>query len=91
MSLGKEEVRQLLEYIREWNTKPKLCHIAQFVLFLIFKILPPTEIIEVVAFSVDYNLIALLLTEFEVSLVQLKVFNGQWQKKTLYIMRIFSL
>ncbi|KAI3680867.1 hypothetical protein L6452_35644 [Arctium lappa] len=44
--LGTEEYHQLLEYIREWNTKPKLCHIAQFVLFQVFSILPPTEIIE---------------------------------------------
>ncbi|KAF5930773.1 hypothetical protein HYC85_031646 [Camellia sinensis] len=33
--LGKEQFLQLLEYVREWNTKPKLCHIAQFVLFRI--------------------------------------------------------
>ncbi|KAG8381676.1 hypothetical protein BUALT_Bualt06G0146300 [Buddleja alternifolia] len=44
--LGKEEVHLLLEYIREWNTKPKMCHIAQFVLCRIFSILPPTEIVE---------------------------------------------
>nr|XP_043621391.1 transducin beta-like protein 3 [Erigeron canadensis] len=44
--LSTEEYRQLLEYIREWNTKPKLCHIAQFVLFQVFSILPPTEIVE---------------------------------------------
>ncbi|KAK4790607.1 hypothetical protein SAY86_017911 [Trapa natans] len=46
-SLGKEEVNTLLEYVREWNTKPKMCHIAQFLLFEVFKILPPTEIIEI--------------------------------------------
>ncbi|KAJ8446087.1 hypothetical protein Cgig2_017589 [Carnegiea gigantea] len=45
--LGKEEIRLLFEYIREWNTKPKLCHIAQFILFQIFSMLPPTEIVEV--------------------------------------------
>ncbi|KAG5559049.1 hypothetical protein RHGRI_008836 [Rhododendron griersonianum] len=45
--LGKEEFRLLLEYVREWNTKPKLCHIAQFVLFRVFNILPPTEILEI--------------------------------------------
>ena len=45
--LGKEEIRLLFEYIREWNTKPKLCHVAQFVLFQIFSMLPPTEIVEV--------------------------------------------
>ncbi|KMT19395.1 hypothetical protein BVRB_1g012450 [Beta vulgaris subsp. vulgaris] len=46
-TLGKEEVRQLFEYIREWNTKPKLCHIAQFVLFQVFSMLSPKEIVEV--------------------------------------------
>ena len=45
--LSTEEYRQLLEYIREWNTKPKLCHIAQFVLFQVFTLIPPTEIVEV--------------------------------------------
>ncbi|KAJ0953901.1 putative small-subunit processome, Utp13 protein [Helianthus annuus] len=34
------------KYVREWNTKPKLCHIAQFVLFQVFSILSPTEIVE---------------------------------------------
>ncbi|XP_047980468.1 transducin beta-like protein 3 [Salvia hispanica] len=42
----KEEVRLLLEYVREWNTKPKLCHIAQFVLHRLFTILPPTDLVE---------------------------------------------
>lgn len=46
-ALGKEEMRLLFEYVREWNTKPKLCHVAQFVLFRVFNILPPTEIIEI--------------------------------------------
>lgn len=45
--LEKEDFHKLLEYVREWNTKPKLCHVAQFVLFRIFSILPPTYIIEV--------------------------------------------
>uniref|UniRef100_A0A2N9H388 U3 small nucleolar RNA-associated protein 13 C-terminal domain-containing protein n=1 Tax=Fagus sylvatica TaxID=28930 RepID=A0A2N9H388_FAGSY len=45
-ALGKEEFRLLFEYVREWNSKPKLCHVAQFVLFRVFNILPPTEIIE---------------------------------------------
>ncbi|KAG9457271.1 hypothetical protein H6P81_001779 [Aristolochia fimbriata] len=45
--LGTEEIRLLLEYVREWNTKPKLCHIAQFVLFHVFNIFPPTELIEI--------------------------------------------
>nr|GEV76421.1 transducin beta-like protein 3 [Tanacetum cinerariifolium] len=44
--LSTEEYRQLLEYIREWNTKPKLCHIAQFILFQVFTLIPPTEIVE---------------------------------------------
>ncbi|XP_020084753.1 transducin beta-like protein 3 [Ananas comosus] len=47
IGLGKEELRVLLEYVREWNTKPKLCHVAQFVLFRILKIFPPTEIMEI--------------------------------------------
>ncbi|XP_065636315.1 protein TORMOZ EMBRYO DEFECTIVE [Quercus suber] len=46
-AIGKGEFRLLFEYVREWNTKPKLCHVAQFVLFRVFSILPPTEIIEV--------------------------------------------
>ncbi|CAH8271321.1 unnamed protein product [Arabidopsis lyrata] len=45
--LEKEEFRLLFEYVREWNTKPKLCHIAQFVLYQTFNILPPTEIVQV--------------------------------------------
>ncbi|XAR71526.1 hypothetical protein NMG60_11017839 [Bertholletia excelsa] len=45
--LGTEEFRLLLEYIREWNTKPKLCYIAQFVLFRVFNIIPPTEILQI--------------------------------------------
>lgn len=50
-ALGREEIRQLLEYVREWNTKPKLCHVAQFVLFRLFNIHPPTEIIEIKGIS----------------------------------------
>ncbi|XP_023512801.1 transducin beta-like protein 3 [Cucurbita pepo subsp. pepo] len=46
-ALGKEDFRLLFEYLREWNTKPKLCHVAQFVLFRAFSILPPTEITEI--------------------------------------------
>lgn len=44
---SKEEIRTLLEYVREWNTKPKLCHIAQFVLHRLFSILSPTDLAEV--------------------------------------------
>ena len=50
--LGKEELRLLLEYVREWNTKPKFSHVAQFVLFQLFNVLPPTEIIEVLLYQV---------------------------------------
>lgn len=46
-ALGKEEFRLLLEYVRDWNSKPKLCHVAQFVLLQVFHSLPPTEIIEI--------------------------------------------
>ncbi|CAN8256072.1 unnamed protein product [Cochlearia groenlandica] len=45
--LEKEEYRLLFEYVREWNTKPNRCHIAQFVLYQTFNILPPTEIVQV--------------------------------------------
>ncbi|XP_058000308.1 protein TORMOZ EMBRYO DEFECTIVE-like [Hevea brasiliensis] len=47
LAIGKEEFRLLLEYVREWNTKPKLCHVAQYVLFQVFNILPPTQILEI--------------------------------------------
>ncbi|KAK8542849.1 hypothetical protein V6N12_015427 [Hibiscus sabdariffa] len=50
-ALGKEEFLILFGYIREWNTKPKLCHVAQSVLFRAFNILPPTEIIEIKGIS----------------------------------------
>ncbi|TYH92542.1 hypothetical protein ES332_A13G188800v1 [Gossypium tomentosum] len=50
-ALGKGEFLLLFEYIREWNTKPKLCHVAQSVLFRAFNILPPTEIIEIKSIS----------------------------------------
>uniref|UniRef100_A0A2P2JNJ1 Uncharacterized protein MANES_09G127900 n=1 Tax=Rhizophora mucronata TaxID=61149 RepID=A0A2P2JNJ1_RHIMU len=46
-ALRKEEFHLLFEYIREWNTKPKLCHVAQFILFRVFSILPPTEILKI--------------------------------------------
>lgn len=55
-ALGKDELRVLLEYIREWNTKPKFCHVAQFILSRFFKIFPPEEILEVTLIcTVDYN------------------------------------
>ncbi|CAM8968469.1 unnamed protein product [Rhodiola kirilowii] len=45
-AIGKEDFRLLFEYIRDWNTKPKLCHVAQSLLGRIFKILSPVEIME---------------------------------------------
>ncbi|KFK25898.1 hypothetical protein AALP_AA8G177000 [Arabis alpina] len=45
--LEKEDYRLLFEYVREWNTKPKLCHTAQFVLYQTFQVLPPTEIVQI--------------------------------------------
>ncbi|XP_059305449.1 protein TORMOZ EMBRYO DEFECTIVE-like isoform X1 [Lycium ferocissimum] len=38
-ALSKEKFCLLWEYVREWNTKPKIYHIAQFVLSQLFKIL----------------------------------------------------
>ncbi|GJX73477.1 reverse transcriptase domain-containing protein, partial [Tanacetum coccineum] len=35
-----------LQYSGEWNTNPKLCHIAQFGLFQVFTLIPRTEIVE---------------------------------------------
>ncbi|PQM41217.1 transducin beta-like protein 3 [Prunus yedoensis var. nudiflora] len=46
-TLGKEELKLLFEYVREWNTKPKLCHVAHFVLSKVFSILNPIEITEI--------------------------------------------
>lgn len=48
-SLGIDGSHVLLEYVREWNTKPKLCHVAQIVLFRFFNIFSPNEIIEVLS------------------------------------------
>lgn len=45
--LDKEELRVLIEYVREWNIKPKFCHVAQFVLFKLLNIVSPREIIEI--------------------------------------------
>ncbi|KAG5585072.1 hypothetical protein H5410_045506 [Solanum commersonii] len=42
-ALSKEELRLLLEYIREWNTKTQFCHTENFVLSCI----PITKMIEV--------------------------------------------
>ncbi|OIW17730.1 hypothetical protein TanjilG_29080 [Lupinus angustifolius] len=45
-ALGDEELRTLFSYVREWNTKPKFCYVSQFVLFRVFNIFPPTEIVQ---------------------------------------------
>ncbi|KAK7291628.1 hypothetical protein RIF29_06932 [Crotalaria pallida] len=45
-ALGNEELCTLFSYVREWNTKPKLCYVSQFVLFRVFNIFPPTEIVQ---------------------------------------------
>ncbi|XP_026406605.1 transducin beta-like protein 3 [Papaver somniferum] len=50
-SLGIDEQYQLFEYVREWNSKPKLCSVAQFVLSRVFSTLPPKEIIEIKGIS----------------------------------------
>ncbi|CAN0878554.1 Protein TORMOZ EMBRYO DEFECTIVE, partial [Linum grandiflorum] len=46
-TLGKEQLRLLFEYAREWNTKPKMCHIAQLVLFQVFSNISPSTILEI--------------------------------------------
>ncbi|XP_057416676.1 protein TORMOZ EMBRYO DEFECTIVE [Lotus japonicus] len=46
-ALDSEELRTLFSYVREWNTKPKLCYVAQFVLFRVFNIFPPTDIVQI--------------------------------------------
>lgn len=45
--LGKEHFRLLLEYVREWNTKSKFCHVAQRLLYTVVSLKPATEIVEV--------------------------------------------
>ncbi|KAI3931024.1 hypothetical protein MKW92_021392 [Papaver armeniacum] len=50
-SLGIDELYQLFEYVREWNSKPKLCSVAQFVLSRVFSTLPPKDIIEIKGIS----------------------------------------
>ncbi|CAL1388110.1 unnamed protein product [Linum trigynum] len=45
--LGQEQLRLLFEYAREWNTKPKMCHIAQLVLFQVFNSISPLVILEI--------------------------------------------
>ncbi|TVU15947.1 hypothetical protein EJB05_39491 [Eragrostis curvula] len=51
VGLPRDGLRVLLEYIREWNTKPKFCHVAQFVLFRVLRSLPPTDILEIKGIS----------------------------------------
>ncbi|KAJ1272550.1 hypothetical protein BS78_06G210800 [Paspalum vaginatum] len=51
LGLPKDGLRVLMEYVREWNTKPKFCHVAQFVLFRVLRALPPTDILEVKGIS----------------------------------------
>lgn len=51
-SLAKEYRRLLLEYIRDWNAKPKSCHVAQRVLFSLISVIPAGEIVEVGNFSI---------------------------------------
>ncbi|KAH9616127.1 hypothetical protein KSS87_006499, partial [Heliosperma pusillum] len=46
-ALGKEELGRLYEYIREWNTKPKLCHVANSVFLQAFSMHSSTDIDEV--------------------------------------------
>ncbi|KAI3856050.1 hypothetical protein MKX03_009591, partial [Papaver bracteatum] len=60
-SLGTDEQYQLFEYVREWNSKPKLCSVAQFVLSRVFSTLPPKEIIETIE---SLNLLKMRNTEF---------------------------
>ncbi|ESW27427.1 hypothetical protein PHAVU_003G200800 [Phaseolus vulgaris] len=45
--LGDEELCILFNYVREWNTKPKLCYVSQFILFRVFSIFPPTDIVKI--------------------------------------------
>ncbi|GJQ99732.1 zinc finger, CCHC-type containing protein [Tanacetum coccineum] len=63
---------ELLEYIREWNTKLKLSHIARFVLLQVFTPIPPIEIVEMKG-------VRELLKEAIITLIEpksLKVENG---------------
>ena len=45
--VNREELWTLFTYAREWNTKPKLCYVSQFVLFRVFNIFPLTEIVQI--------------------------------------------
>lgn len=46
-ALDKEYWKLLLEYIRDWNAKPKSCHVAQRVLYEFFSVVPASKIVEV--------------------------------------------
>ncbi|CAD6259813.1 unnamed protein product [Miscanthus lutarioriparius] len=51
LGLPKDGLRVLLEYVRAWNTKPKFCHVAQFVLFQVLRSFSPTDILEIKGIS----------------------------------------
>lgn len=67
---GDEELAVLLDYVREWNTKPKFCHVAQFVLFKILNIFNPEEIIKV-------SLYLLCCALFKVAIINRNTFRLQ--------------
>ena len=46
-TLDKEYWKPLLEYLRDWNAKPKSCHVAQRVLYEFFSVVPASKIVEV--------------------------------------------
>jgi U3 small nucleolar RNA-associated protein 13 len=46
-SLDKDYWKLLLEYIRDWNAKPKSCHVAQRVLNEFFSVVPASKIVEI--------------------------------------------
>jgi hypothetical protein len=46
-SLDKEYWKLLLEYVRDWNAKPKSCHVAQRVLYEFFSVVPASKMVEV--------------------------------------------
>lgn len=46
-SLDKEYWNLLLEYVRDWNAKPKSCHVAQRVLYEFFSVVPASKIVEI--------------------------------------------
>lgn len=60
LGLPKDGLRVLLEYVREWNTKPKFCHVAQFVLFRVLRSFSPTDILEVIHFPSSQGVLTCL-------------------------------